>query len=268
MQMEKAGAFAGGVRRLPGGIEMQAGVARGHTQRVLDGRDLLLLMDHPGARVRCRRRVDPLPPALLTLGEPGEVLALDLPEDTRFRAMRMAPGLLAAAAGNRAPAADKPARPGGVACLAAGAGLCEEADEVDGEAAACRLAERVLSSCGCMVRAPAQERMPHAVIARVRDFLRADCGRRVTLDELARLAGMCRFALVRAFTKELGIPPHAYQTHLRVARARELIAAGRRLTDVALEVGFTDQSHMNRHFKSLVGTTPGEFARLFAPRRA
>ncbi|HEX6749539.1 MAG TPA: AraC family transcriptional regulator [Longimicrobium sp.] len=268
MEATHVGAGANGVRRLPGGIEMQAGTARGHAQRVLDGRDLLLLMDHPGARVRCRRRVDPLPPALLALGEPGEVLALDLPAPTGFRAMRMAPGLLAAAAGHRAPPAANHAKPGVVACLAAAEGLCDEADAVDGEAAACRLAERVLSSCGCTVRVPAHERMTHAVIARVRDHLRANCGRRVTLDELARLAGMCRFALVRAFTKEVGIPPHAYQTHLRVALARELIAGGRRLTDVALEVGFTDQSHMNRHFKSLVGTTPGEFARLFAARRA
>jgi AraC-like DNA-binding protein len=149
-----------------------------------------------------------------------------------------------------------------VACLAAGFGLCDEADAVDGEAAAFRLAERVLASCGCTVRVPAHERIPHAVISRVRDHLLDQCGRRITLDELARLAGMCRFALVRAFTKEVGMPPHAYQTHLRVARARALIAAGRRLSDVALDVGFSDQSHLNRHFKSLVGTTPGGYARM------
>jgi len=205
---------------------------------------------------------------LLALGEPGEVLALEVPSATRFRALRVAPGMLAAAAGHRAKASGACAGSCVVACLAAGLGLCDEADAADGEAEVLRLAERVLASCGCTVRVPAHERLPHAVVGRVRDHLRENCGRRTSLDELARLAGMCRFALVRAFTKEVGMPPHAYQTHLRVALARQLISTGRRLTEVALEVGFTDQSHMNRHFKALVGTTPGEFARLFAPRRA
>lgn len=268
MEATWVGARMGGVRRLAGGAGMQAGVVRGHAQRVLDGFDLLLLMEHPGARVRCRRRVDPLPPALLALGEPGEVLSLELPEPSRFRALRVAPGVLAAAAGHRAPAVGAGSGAHVVACLAAGAGLCDEADAVNGEEDVFRLAERVLSSCGCTVRVPAHERMTHSVIARVRDYLRENCGRRMTLDELARRAGMCRFALVRAFTKEVGMPPHAYQTHLRVALARRLITSGRRLTDVALEVGFTDQSHLNRHFKTLEGTTPGEFARLFAPHRA
>lgn len=267
--MEATRTYADGVRRPSAGVELQTGIARaGRTQRVLDTCDLLLLMEHPGAKVRCRRRVDPLPPALLALGDPGEVLALELPEPSRFRALRVPPGLLAAAAGHRAAAMGATGGQRVVACLAAGYGLVEEADAVDGEAAAFRLAESVLAACGCTVRVPAHERMPHAVISRVRDYLREHCGRRTTLDELARLAGMCRFALVRAFTKEVGMPPHAYQTHLRVARARELITAGRRLSDVALEVGFTDQSHMNRHFKTLVGATPGEYARLVHPARA
>lgn len=247
---------------------MESGMVRGHAQRVLDGCDLLLLVEHPGVRVRCRRHVDPLPPALLTLGEAGEVLVLELPEPSRFRSLRVAPGLLAAAAGHRAPVTGTCCGSCVMACLAAGVGLCDAADAVSSEADALHLVERVLSSGGCTVRVPAHERMRHAVVGRVRDYLRENCGRRTTLEELARRAGMCRFGLVRAFTKEVGMPPHTYQTHLRVALARQLIIAGRRLTDVAFEVGFTDQSHMNRHFKNLMGTTPGEFARLFAPHRA
>src|SRR6202008_1114252 len=70
------------------------------------------------------------------------------------------------------------------------------------------------------------------------------------------------YALVRAFSKEVGMPPHAYQTYVRVLRARELIALGRRLSSVALDVGFTDQSHLSRNFKRGLGVTPGRYARL------
>jgi AraC-like DNA-binding protein len=84
------------------------------------------------------------------------------------------------------------------------------------------------------------------------------------LEELAERAGMSRFALVRAFAREVGIPPHTYQIHLRVQRARELIAGGSSLSEVSLEVGFTDQSHLNRHFKRLIGITPGLYARSLA----
>jgi AraC-like DNA-binding protein len=251
------------LRRPSAGVEVQAGVApAGRGQHVADGRDLLLLLDNPTARVRCRRRVDPLPPALLVLVEPGEVLGVLLSTATPYRELRLAPGTLASAAAHRSWVRGRASR--SVACLAAGCGLCEAADAVDGEEAACRLAERALGLCGCTVRVPAHEQLEHAVVGHVRDFLREHYRRRVPLAELAALAGMCRFALVRAFTKEVGMPPHAYQTRLRVLAARERVAAGDALSGVAVEMGFTDQSHLNRHFKPLVGVTPGEYARIVA----
>src|SRR5690606_17396764 len=101
----------------------------------------------------------------------------------------------------------------------------------------------------------------HPVVSRVRDYLRDHPGRRVSLDEVSAPARLRRFGVGRAFTREIGVPPHAYQTHLRVLRARELIAAGRPLSDVALEVGFVDQSHLTHHFRRLLGVTPGLCAR-------
>ncbi len=232
------------------------------------GHDLLLLLDIPAARVRCRRRVDPLPPAVLALVESGEVLGVQLASATHFRELRLEPGMLAAAAAHRTCGRGWGRAPRAVACLVAGWGLCEAADAVDGEEAACRLLERTLAAYGCTVRVPAEVQMEHAVVGRVRDHLRANYRRQVTLAELATLAGMCRFALVRAFTKEVGIPPHAYQTRLRVLAAREMIAAGHRLSAVAAEMGFTDQSHLNRHFKQQVGLPPGEYARIAAARQS
>ena len=66
--------------------------------------------------------------------------------------------------------------------------------------------------------------------------------------------------LVRAFRREVGIPPHRYLTGRRLDRARHLLLAGHRPSDVAVEVGFHDQAHLTRHFKRTLGVTPGAYA--------
>lgn len=76
---------------------------------------------------------------------------------------------------------------------------------------------------------------------------------------MAEHAGLDKFWLSRAFRDEVGLPPHAYLTQLRVLRAKELLAAGVRPSEVAPQVGFYDQSQLHRHFRRIVGTTPGKY---------
>lgn len=83
----------------------------------------------------------------------------------------------------------------------------------------------------------------------------------VTLDELAEVARTDRFSLLRVFAREVGTTPHAYQMRLRMARARVLIARGVPLSEVALAVGYSEQSALTRAFKGVVGITPGAYAR-------
>ena len=58
----------------------------------------------------------------------------------------------------------------------------------------------------------------------------------------------------------MGIPPHRYLTGRRLDRARRMLLAGRRPAEVAVEVGFHDQAHLTRHFKRMLGVTPGAYA--------
>ncbi|WP_246646389.1 helix-turn-helix transcriptional regulator [Nonomuraea ceibae] len=81
------------------------------------------------------------------------------------------------------------------------------------------------------------------------------------LRELAEAVGTTPFALVRAFRRAYGLPPHAYLTQLRVRRARELLARGTPPAEAAQAAGFCDQSHLSRHFRRIVGTTPGAYQR-------
>lgn len=80
---------------------------------------------------------------------------------------------------------------------------------------------------------------------------------------LAEAAGLLQASpehLVRSFAAEYGLPPHQYLTGRRVDLARHLLLAGQRPADVAAEVGFHDQSHLTRHFRRVLGVTPGRYA--------
>lgn len=109
---------------------------------------------------------------------------------------------------------------------------------------------------------------PHRpAVLRARDYLGACFTRNVGLDALATEVGLNKFHLLRLFRAELGLPPHEYVTHLRVARARTLLSQGMPAAEVATEVGLCDQSQLNRHFRRIAGLTPGQFVRALRPRQ-
>jgi AraC-like DNA-binding protein len=99
------------------------------------------------------------------------------------------------------------------------------------------------------------------VSRRAKAYLQARFNEPVSLDELATVASISRYHLVRSFTAKVGLPPHAYQLHVRLAHARAMLYAGMSPVDVAAQVGFADQSHLTRHFKRVWRTTPGDYSR-------
>jgi AraC-like DNA-binding protein len=99
-----------------------------------------------------------------------------------------------------------------------------------------------------------------AGVMRARDYLHSHFAEPVRLDDLAAVAGVSRFHLTRAFARTFGLPPHAYQNQLRLAAARSQLQRG--VPPARVEVGFADQAHLTRHFKSAWGITPGQYARL------
>jgi AraC-like DNA-binding protein len=94
-------------------------------------------------------------------------------------------------------------------------------------------------------------------IKRVRDCLESRYAENLTLEELACIANLSPFHLNRVFRKEVGVPPHAYQTRVRLNRAMDLLAQNATIGEVALTTGFFDQSHFTNHFRKVFGYTPG-----------
>jgi AraC-like DNA-binding protein len=100
---------------------------------------------------------------------------------------------------------------------------------------------------------------PPPAVRAARDLLHERPAAPPALGELAEAVGTGPYALLRAFRAAYGLPPHAYLTNLRVQRAREMLDAGLRPAEVAARVGFTDQAHLTRHFKRIVGVPPGAY---------
>lgn len=96
-------------------------------------------------------------------------------------------------------------------------------------------------------------------VKRARELLDDRLTEAVSLDEVAAVARLSRRHLLRAFARETGLTPHAYQTNARVRLARHLLRAGAAPAEVAAACGFCDQSHLNRAFKARLGVTPGAF---------
>ena len=98
-----------------------------------------------------------------------------------------------------------------------------------------------------------------AAVRRVKDWLEAHPEQNVSVHSLADVARLSPYYLVRVFHKHVGMPPHQYQTNLRVHRARKLLRSGVTISEAAYRTGFCDQSHLNRCFKATLGVTPGKY---------
>lgn len=105
----------------------------------------------------------------------------------------------------------------------------------------------------------------HGIARSLRELLDERVAAGISLPEAAGLVQAHPAHLVRSFSAAFGIAPHQYLISRRIALARRLLLDGRPAAEVAVEAGFHDQSHFTRHFKRIVGTTPGRYARSAAP---
>ena len=103
---------------------------------------------------------------------------------------------------------------------------------------------------------------PPAAVLRAVALMRSKLAESISLNTLAEAAGLSSFHFARQFKAATGHPPHEYHIRMRVDHAQELLRTRGRewsLAAIAAECGFVDQSHFSRHFKRVVGVTPGEY---------
>lgn len=103
----------------------------------------------------------------------------------------------------------------------------------------------------------------HDGLARALTYLGAHYDEPITLAQLARHAGVSPSHIGYLFRTTIGMPFKVLLGHIRIQKARELLADDRasNVTEIALRVGYADLSHFERRFRRIVGQSPREFRR-------
>jgi AraC family transcriptional regulator len=103
--------------------------------------------------------------------------------------------------------------------------------------------------------------LPRRKLRTVIEYIMENLEGSPTLEQMAALAHLSPSHFARQFKATTGLPPHQYVIERRVERAQDLLRGDAKLglAEVALRVGFSDQSKFSFHFKRIVGVTPRQF---------
>jgi AraC-like DNA-binding protein len=102
----------------------------------------------------------------------------------------------------------------------------------------------------------------HNSIQKVIDYIQAYYTQNISLPELSTVAGISPYHFLRVFSNYMGITPHGYLMQTRVKKARQLMSTQKSLVNIALDTGFSDQSHLTRRFKQILGVTPQQYRNI------
>jgi AraC-like DNA-binding protein len=210
-------------------------------------------------RGAARRTVTILPPGVVHDGRPAPGAAGFRKRELYLRAGFL-PVALTGAAVDRSNIADTrlwTALAGLHDCLA------RDAEPLDAEERLAMAGERIAAHLTAAARpVPAPER---PIARQLRLLLDEHIVAPITLEAAAAALDRSVPHLVRSFTRQFGVSPHAYVIGRRIDAARRDLLRGARPADVATAVGFCDQAHFTRHFKRHTSITPARFARGRTP---
>jgi len=107
------------------------------------------------------------------------------------------------------------------------------------------------------ISAPSRGGLSPAVTRRVCDYIEGHLDKKIRLDGLAALTGLSTDHFARAFHQSVGVPPHTYLLRRRLEQVEHMLKKTRApLSEIALATGFSDQSHLARHFRRWAGVSP------------
>ncbi|WP_432888400.1 AraC family transcriptional regulator [Kribbella sp. CA-245084] len=138
--------------------------------------------------------------------------------------------------------------------------LLDGQEDLEAQSRLTLIEERLSQHLRRTVVAP-PDRSDSGVAAQLRELLDSKVTDGITLEDAAKVVHAHPAHLVRAFSREYGMPPHRYLTGRRVDLARRYLLDGHPAAEVATLAGFYDQSHLNRHFRKLLGVTPASFVK-------
>lgn len=105
------------------------------------------------------------------------------------------------------------------------------------------------------------ETKEHMAVKIIKEYLEENYHQDISIDKLAKLTKLNRAYLMRVFQKSTALPIYSYLLQIRIRHAKNMLIAGQNASDIALDLGFADQSHFIRSFKRITGSTPFRFAK-------
>jgi AraC-like DNA-binding protein len=99
----------------------------------------------------------------------------------------------------------------------------------------------------------------HRAVQLVKEYLNDNFKSAISLEQLVTLTNLNRSYLIRIFRQAVGMPPYTYLNQIRIDEAKRCLSQGMSIAETAIAVGMSDQSHLNRHFKRIVGVSPGQY---------
>src|SRR5262249_9342511 len=104
---------------------------------------------------------------------------------------------------------------------------------------------------------PHRSGLPPALTRRICEYIDSHLEEKISLDALAAMAGLSADHFAHAFRQSGGLPPHNYLLRRRVEAAQHMLHdTDQPLSQIALAAGFSDYSHLARHFRQLTGMSP------------
>lgn len=110
---------------------------------------------------------------------------------------------------------------------------------------------------------PEKELESSQKVQKISNYLEEHYAEKISLQALSDLTGWSKYYLLRSFTRQKGISPYSYLETIRVNHAKRLLEQGVKPIEVAFPTGFSDQSHLTRFFKSMIGLTPKQYMKIF-----
>ncbi|MWV46260.1 helix-turn-helix domain-containing protein [Paenibacillus sp. HJL G12] len=97
------------------------------------------------------------------------------------------------------------------------------------------------------------------IIGKAKEMIHANLEHVLKLDEICKELDLSKFQFIRLFKANTGTSPYQYFLNCKVERAKQLIEKNRDIYSAVAAYGFFDLAHLNKHFKSVYGTTALEY---------
>ncbi|MDD9267162.1 AraC family ligand binding domain-containing protein [Paenibacillus sp. GCM10023248] len=132
--------------------------------------------------------------------------------------------------------------------------ICNEKDEALCSELFLSLTDRLVQT-----KLSTDNKKDNTLIRKAKDMLHANLEHVLKLDEISSELQLSKFQFIRLFKAHTGISPYQYFLNCKIERAKQLIEKTKDVYSAVAACGFVDLTHLNKHFKSVYGTTAFEY---------